>query len=343
MGDGYIAQQIRRCNRNSLLFAGITLLVLVLATAASWRYLYNFFRGPFSTDPFQLLTVSDPDTLKQYFVTIPAGEPLDTGGAEEENGVAKARFVAVVVGHRFLLVKVPADSQAKQISGELTTIPGEVRSKIVAPTEASQAGLQGSFLPFMLDASDGFRTPGYVGLGLGLLFAVIAVLVLRSSYSSDPTNHPILLRLQKLGPGLELAANIDQEMNSGQALKFGLSAMLTPSWLLSPGTFSLKLLRLQDLVWFYKKVTTHRVNFVPVGKTYSVMLWDRYKTVSLVEMGRKEELGNSLLQELVRRAPWALAGYSADLQKLWQKDFRGVVAAVDERRARPKTPCPGPS
>ena len=335
MGDGYIAQQIRRCNRNSLAFFGITMLVLVVATAAGWRYLYNFFRGPFPTDPFQLLTVNDPGTLKQYFVTIPAGETVNTGGSEEEDGQTKARFLAVVVGHRFLLVKAPLGDQ-KEFSGELTPIPDEVRSKIVAPSEASQEGLQGSFLPVMLDASDSFRSAGYWGLGLGLFFGVIAVLVLRSNYSSDPANHPITLRLQKMGPGLELAANIDQEMNSGQVLKFGSSAMLTPSWLLSPGAFSLKVLRLQDLVWFYKKVTTHRVNFVPTGKTYSVVLWDRSKTTFLIEMGRKEEAGNTLLQELVRRAPWALAGYSADLQKLWVKDAQGVMAAVDERKARAK-------
>jgi hypothetical protein len=335
MGDGYIAQQIRRCNRNSLGFFAITMLVLVVATAAGWRYLYNFFRGPFPTDPFQLLAVNDPDTLKQYFVTIPADEAVNTGGSEEEDGQTKARFLAVVVGHRFLLVKAPLNDQ-KEFSGELTPISEEVRSKIVAPSEASQEGLQGSFLPVMLNASDSFRSAGYWGLGLGLFFAVIAVAVLRSNYSSDPANHPITLRLQKMGPGLELAANIDQEMNSGQVLKFGSSAMLTPSWLLSPGTFSLKVLRLQDLVWFYKKVTTHRVNFVPTGKTYSVVLWDRSKTTFLIGMGRKEEAGNALLQELVRRAPWALAGYSADLQKLWVEDAKGVMAAVDERKARAK-------
>jgi len=335
MEDGYIAQQIRRCNRNSLAFFAVTMALLLLAGAASWRYLYNFFRGPFPTDPFQLLTVNDPGTLKQYFVTIPAGEPINTGGSEEEDGQTKARFVAVVVGHRFLLVKAPLNDQ-KEFTGELTAIPEEVRSKIVAPSEAGEADLKGSFLPVMLDASDSFRSPGYWGLGIGLAFAVIAVAVLRGSYSSDPARHPIIVRLEKLGPGLDLAANIDQEMHSGQVLKFGPTALLTPSWLLSPSTFSLKLLRLQDLAWFYKKVTTHRVNFVPVGKSYSVVAWDRYKTVFMVEMGRKEEAGNSLLQELVRRAPWAIAGYSADLQKLWLKDYRQVVAAVEERKARAK-------
>lgn len=335
MEDGYIAQQIRRCNRNSLAFFAVTMALLLLAGAASWRYLYNFFRGPFPTDPFQLLTVNDPGTLRQYFVTIPAGEPINTGGSEEEDGQTKARFVAVVVGHRFLLVKAPLNEQ-KKFTGELTTIPEEVRSKIVAPSEASQEGLQGSFLPVMLDASDSFRTAGFVGLGFGLLLAVIAAMILRTGYSSDPARHPIALRLQTLGPGMDLAANIDQEMNSGQALKFGSSAVLTPSWLLGPGTFSLKLLRLQDLVWFYKKVTQHRVNFVPTGKTYSVVLWDRSKTTFLIEMGRNQTAGDALLQELVRRAPWAIAGYGADLQKLWVKDYRQVVAAVEERKARAK-------
>lgn len=335
MGDGYIAQQIRRCNRNSLLFFAITMLGLAVATAAGWRYLYNFFRGPFPTDPFQLLTVSDPGTLTQYFVTIPASEVVNTGGSEEEDGQTKARFLAVVVGHRFLLVKAPLGDQ-KEFSGELTPIPDEVRSKIVAPSEASQEGLQGSFLPVMLNASDSFRDPGYWYLGTGLAFVVIVLAVLRGCYSSDPMTHPILLRLQKIGPGQDLAANIDQEMNSGQVRKAGSSALLTPSWLLNPSSFSLRVIRLADLVWFYKKVTTYRVHFIPVGKGYSITLWDRSKTYIVIEMGRKEAEGDALLQELVRRAPWALAGYSADLQKLWVKDAQSVMAAVDERKARAK-------
>lgn len=336
MGEGYIAQQMRRANRNSLLFAGITFLLVAAATAAGWRYLYNCVRGPFSTDPFQLLTVNDPDTLQQYFITIPAGQPLDTGVGEEKDDALQAKFLAVVVGHRFLLVKAPTGTPGKEFTGYLTTIPDDVRNKVVAPTEATQAELHGAFLPIMLNASDSFREELYGATVLGGGLLLIAFLVLRSNYSSDPANHPIMRRLAKLGPAPELAASIDQEMHTGQALNFGPSALLTPSWLLSPSTFSLKAVRLQDLVWFYKKVTQHRVNFIPTGKTYAVMLWDRNKTTYLIEMGRKEETGNALLQELVRRAPWALAGYSPDLNNLWQKDFRSVVAAVDERRARPR-------
>jgi hypothetical protein len=45
----------------------------------------------------------------------------------------------------------------------------------------------------------------------------------------------------------------------------------------------------------------------------------------------KEKAVNEMLGDLAARVPWALFGFTKDLEKAWQKDPAGVIAAVDAR------------
>jgi hypothetical protein len=82
-------------------------------------------------------------------------------------------------------------------------------------------------------------------------------------------------------------------------------------------------------VWVYKKVTKHSVNFIPTGKTYSVILVGRHR--QRIEEQMKEQAVNEMLADLATRVPWVLFGFTKDLEKAWQKDPAGVIAAVDTR------------
>src|SRR5438034_340683 len=48
--------------------------------------------------------------------------------------------------------------------------------------------------------------------------------------------------------------------------------VVTDQFLLRSTFFSFDVLRLSDLLWAYKKVTKHSVNFIPTGKTYDAVL-----------------------------------------------------------------------
>jgi autotransporter translocation and assembly factor TamB len=45
----------------------------------------------------------------------------------------------------------------------------------------------------------------------------------------------------------------------------------------------------------------------------------------------KEKPVNEMLADLTTRVPWALFGFTQDLEKAWRKDPEDVIAAVDSR------------
>ena len=55
--------------------------------------------------------------------------------------------------------------------------------------------------------------------------------------------------------------------------------------------------------------------------------------IMLDRAGRKEEAADEMLAGIYTRAPWALIGYSNDLQKAWKKDRPGMIAEVDRRKS----------
>jgi hypothetical protein len=85
-----------------------------------------------------------------------------------------------------------------------------------------------------------------------------------------------------------------------------------------------------DLVWVYRKVTTHSVNFIPVGQTSEALLYDRYGFSSKMQASKRKV--ESLMTHLCQQSPWIIAGYNKDLERLWKSQRGEFVAAVDERR-----------
>ena len=92
---------------------------------------------------------------------------------------------------------------------------------------------------------------------------------------------------------------------------------------------------MSDLLWAYKKVTKHSVNFIPTGKTYSGILVCYGGTAEVT--GREANV-DALLTYAAERAPWAALGYSDDRNKLFKQKPQDFCAAVEQRKrelARP--------
>jgi len=101
-------------------------------------------------------------------------------------------------------------------------------------------------------------------------------------------------------------------------------------WLFKPSILGLTCFYVPDLVWVYRKVTTHSVNFIPVGQSSEALLYDRYGFSSTTQARKKKvEL---LMTHITQQSPWIVAGFSKDLEKLWKSRKGEFVAAVDERR-----------
>jgi hypothetical protein len=83
-------------------------------------------------------------------------------------------------------------------------------------------------------------------------------------------------------------------------------------------------------MWLYKKVTQHRTNGIPTGKTYAALIWDRYGTC--ITFAGKEKVVDQALGDILGRSPGAVAGYSSDIEKMYKANRQGFVAAVEQRR-----------
>jgi hypothetical protein len=125
----------------------------------------------------------------------------------------------------------------------------------------------------------------------------------------------------------QLASQVDQELQT-QKTKYK-SLSLTRSWMVRKATFNTWVSPVGDLAWAYKKVTKHYTNFIPTGKTYAVVIVGRHRQRIEVQLSQKNT--DQLLGELAGRVPWALFGYSKEIEGTWQKDPGGLVAAVDAR------------
>lgn len=336
MWDGYIGQHIQRSTRNLLAVNGCLLLALLAIASLSWRYLYNFVRGPFLMDRQGLLASTIPGQLEKYFVTLQGDRTFDTGIVymEKENGAehVAAYYLAMQFGNRLLLVKSPLSTHPTQLIGALVPMPDTEQREVVGKIVTKNAKLQGVFLPCMLDATS-FRADGYWGLCISIPLLLLALWNLRKGFArqADPDRHPIVQALKVYGPTQEVALGIESEVRAEAGAPGPGKVLLTRSWLLHPHWFGLHIRRLQDIAWCYKKVVKHYHSFIPIGKSYSVMVWD--KSGKSLEISCKEKEVRAILEGLLHRVPWMLVGYGKDLEKAWRKQRAQVIQALEQRQS----------
>lgn len=92
------------------------------------------------------------------------------------------------------------------------------------------------------------------------------------------------------------------------------------------------LFRAQELIWAYMQVTTHRRNFITVGKSYNVVL--RTKDGATYNFAVKnEEAAQKVISEIQKVLPGTILGYDKDIEKTYKKNREELVSQVEGRRA----------
>jgi uncharacterized protein DUF6709 len=337
MWDDFISRQIRRTNRNLLLFGSVILLGLALLLAGGWRDTYNFLFGPFPIQNSELISIWNPDLPKHYFVKVEGDETFQTGMREVDannHDKIRAELIALVVDKRLLLVKAPVDNQQVHFTGTLRAIPAEVANGVVHEWDRKHPDMKGAYLPFLLDAT-GFRKGDNLlvaaaGAGFGLLGLVLVGIPLRRKL--QPENHPLLKQLARYGMLQDIQMRIDAEIRSeGGGEKFG-HMQITTNWLLHAAAYKTNVMATRDVVWAYPKITKHYHNGIPTGKTYSAIIRDS-QGQSLEISGKKDSVPK-LLESLERRMPWVLVGFSKELEALWLKEKPKFFQLIEQRRAK---------
>jgi hypothetical protein len=177
--------------------------------------------------------------------------------------------------------------------------------------------------------ANAFYGAGLWGLAIFGLFALGCWNIVKFwKRKKKPSSHPIITALSRIGPPQEIAALINEEVKKSKL--FIKPIIITESWLLRPSIYGLEMLLLGELVWVHKKVTQHYTYFIPTNKSFEVAIYKR--DGKSIEVSCSEQDSDSLIQGVMKSAPWVVAGFSEEIQKFWDTDRPGFIAYVDQRK-----------
>jgi hypothetical protein len=176
-----------------------------------------------------------------------------------------------------------------------------------------------------------YREGGWWSLSISVPMLLLAAWNLSKwkKRARDYTCHPICKRLACFGTVEQVIQQIEAAILMNPVEKIAGVRLFGP-WLFKPSILGLTCFYVPDLVWVYKKVTTHSVNFIPVGQSCEALLYDRYGFSSKMQARKKKV--EALMTHVCQQSPWIVAGFSKELEKLWNSRRGEFVAAVDERR-----------
>ena len=328
MWDKFVGEQIRRSNRNLLITNLVILLIFGSLLLSEHKTISGYLRGGEKTEVTALASMTPAE---KTIVEVNADTVIPTGYRmvkhRSSGDEVEAEFLAMKAGDRLLIVKAEPNQKGPQFTGAIVPLPNDISSALTREIKSDR--VRQAIMPVMLDTME-YKENTQVLLIFGIPAVLIGLWNLKKwmQRAADPATSPIVTQLEHRG-GVMACQQVDMEMaqTSGKVGK----ALLTRSWILVPHTFGMHLVNFDDVVWVYKKVTRHRVNFVPVGKTYTVVLCST--TGKSVEVLDSEAKVNELLMSVATKAPWAITGFTTEAETLWRKNRDAMIQAVNQRRS----------
>lgn len=226
----------------------------------------------------------------------------------------------------------------------MVPLPPDVQNAIVDSLVAALPSAQGKVVPALLETASGtFDELFALALGLALLLwsAWSAKLVVERR--ADPMTHPSVKALNRYGPVQAALQQIDNDLQrTGGGRRVG-RLLVLGSHILAISWYRVTVMRLVDVVWLYRKVTKHSVNFIPTGRTHEAVIHDCFGTTLSAELPEADV--NTFLEEVCRRSPWAFAGHSdAQVQAMSdsrrEQTIRSILSTRDAMIRRFSTSAP---
>jgi hypothetical protein len=342
MFQGFIGKEIQRTNRNLLVTSIGWLCIPVAIGALGWTsYWGDFFGGAKLVSNRELIAA--PEKYIGRYVKVVGTGSTETGIEEVTKSTrfgfiksenVSARIITIALSgspgdNRAILVKLKNDATANNtVIGSIENIPYTYSEN----TEIKSVLDDKSALPVMLNAEDDFRLLGYIGLVIGLIGGLAGGSELAAwvQQQQDIKSHPTFKKLSTYGQPDIIAQSIDREINTSNVIVYK-NTKITDTWLLHQHKHVLELGKLVDLVWIYFQTASRDIyGIIPLGTKYTVVCYDR--NGDRVEITETKERVLTLIEQIHTRVPWAIVGYTDELELLWIKDRANFIAMVDKDR-----------
>ncbi len=307
-----------------------------------YRYLYNCFLGAQKIDTEQLVKLESADRIDRNFVTFTADRVIDTGinkisinKKTQVETIYKKYAIAMLDRDKAILIETQPEDNLKNLtfSGKLSEIVDGSHLDVFNRVTNDRPNLKGKISLLILESGN------YKSSLNELLIFIVGGLSLCSwnlykaqVRTSNPRKHPIYSSLLQYADGDVLVNSIDREIKNIYGIQEleAITLFVTPSWLLFPQIYNLQIIKLDRLVWVFKKVTRHSVNFIPTGKTYAIVLYDRFGKERIFSMSEGEV--DRAINQINIYAPWVVEGFSPETKKMWDKHRESFYAMVERRK-----------
>ena len=329
----------KKSNTNLTIMTGLAILALIIVALASFRYIYNLVAGPFPIEASALAAYEKPTQSLKSRVTVQPSRVIDTGYryTSEKNGnvTTQAAYHVMQLEDKYLLVKFEGDrtgdlNSPAAMEGNLRAFSKMERENVYAALLEEEPSLNGLLMPFLFDATS-YTASGWGWIAALVVLVVLALLGLLNVFkrSRGQFEHPIYKNLARYGDPQAVSAHLDEEL-SGQHEVLQKHYHFTPNWFAFLNGGSFDAVPYQDLLWYYMHTLTQKRYGITVGHTHSLMMGDRQgKKHSLMVSTKSEEPVLELMEALNRHAPWAIRGYSPELEQAYNKDRQALIAEVD--------------
>jgi hypothetical protein len=290
------------------------------------KYWYTLQKGPFEVTARQLNRIQSADSIREYYVNV-KGQKLYRLSKNHD-------YYLLKINHAFLLIKGKFNQDRLKFSGELKDFSEDNRKKlyqVLNLMSGEDKRPKAYVYPVFLEVGK-FQTTKKTDYWLT---AVLLVLIIRNGIvllkrNSDPSLHPSCKYLFKFGPVETIVHNIDNEVSRAEAAFEKSSLLVTDSWIIKKKFLKLQFIALSDVVWAYHKVTSHQCNFIPVGKTYELIIYTKDQELRELKV-QNGLIGEEAVERIGSNAPWAFTGYSEKLKIMWQKNRFELMQVVRER------------
>ena len=210
----------------------------------------------------------------------------------------------------------------------------------------SQGNIESGIKAFFFVNENGFTGMSYIEMAILIACACFLVIKVKTVLRNctDPESHPVYRKICQWGDPVSIGEQARQELSNprfqpGSSQSFSLSTPLKSSWiitnhyLIQSRFFYFDILRMEDLLWAYKKKNTHttRIYFLPVW-------WNtRFESILICYGGSAtfegpEHLIDKILAHCVENASWAIFGYFEQLENHFNKNNSDFCAIVESNK-----------
>lgn len=333
--DSQILKTVKRSNMMLVTISMISLIIVgVLATISTVPYWIAQLGEPIEMSAEEILSLSGSEHLYNRAVS---GLDMDDTyyyheTVDEDTGrqiSIDAYFGALEIGKdKWILVRDPNEINTREEDyiGTLQPVSESVTREVY---DLAADEMRIDFLPIMLDTTED-EIMWYVGTAILVIVALLSLLgvIAFLRRSSNPANHPILRKLARFGDVEDVIHAIDKDLTLAED-KVG-KLYLTKNYLIHSGRNNFDAMPYHSVAWVYKMVIKGKYG----TKTYQAHICDI--TGHEMKIAAKENDVNIMLQAVQSRAPHAIAGFSEDIKRAWNKDRQTLFAEVKKRRQQIK-------